>query len=143
MERIFCTLLVFSLLVRTLPFGSGLAETPKSKNAKVTLAHFHYCRTVLVRVSRAGSSSFQPALTTILIHNPSAIDTCFNVVTEFTNAHSLGYVVITSRAAAKVRILHHAKSTWNLVVILAACGAPEPDQKNGPVRNGTYVGRRR
>src|SRR5438046_694105 len=36
MERILC-----SLLVATLPFGSVLAETPKSKNASVTLVYQH------------------------------------------------------------------------------------------------------
>jgi quercetin dioxygenase-like cupin family protein len=36
MKRILC-----SLLVATLPFGSVLAETPKSKNAKVTLVYQH------------------------------------------------------------------------------------------------------
>ena len=36
MNRIFC-----SLLVATLPFGSVLADTPKSKNAKVTLVYQH------------------------------------------------------------------------------------------------------
>lgn len=36
MKRILC-----SLLVATLPFGSALAETPKAKNAKVTLVYQH------------------------------------------------------------------------------------------------------
>ena len=36
MKRILC-----SLLVATLPFGSVLAETPKAKNAKVTLVYQH------------------------------------------------------------------------------------------------------
>jgi quercetin dioxygenase-like cupin family protein len=36
MKRILC-----SLLVATLPFGSVLADAPKSKNAKVTLAYQH------------------------------------------------------------------------------------------------------
>jgi hypothetical protein len=36
LKRILC-----SLLVATLPFGSILAETPKSKNAKVTLLYPH------------------------------------------------------------------------------------------------------
>jgi quercetin dioxygenase-like cupin family protein len=36
MRRILC-----SLLVATLPFGSALADTPKSKNAKVTLVYQH------------------------------------------------------------------------------------------------------
>ena len=36
MKRIFC-----SLLVATLPFGSVLADTPQSKNAKVTLVYQH------------------------------------------------------------------------------------------------------
>src|SRR5215813_5490420 len=36
MKRILC-----SLLVVTLPFGSVLAEAPKSKNAKVTLVYQH------------------------------------------------------------------------------------------------------
>jgi quercetin dioxygenase-like cupin family protein len=36
MKRILCL-----LLVATLPFGSGLAEAPKSKNAKVTLVYQH------------------------------------------------------------------------------------------------------
>jgi hypothetical protein len=36
MKRIVC-----SLLVATLPFGSGLADAPKSKNAKVTLVYQH------------------------------------------------------------------------------------------------------
>ena len=37
MKRILCSLLVAA----TLPFGSVLAETPKSKNAKVTLVYQH------------------------------------------------------------------------------------------------------
>ncbi|QIG47213.1 cupin domain-containing protein [Nordella sp. HKS 07] len=36
MKRILC-----SLLIATLPFGSALADTPKSKNAKVTLVYQH------------------------------------------------------------------------------------------------------
>src|SRR5207253_11353100 len=36
MKRILCL-----LLVATLPFGSVLADTPKSKNAKVTLVYQH------------------------------------------------------------------------------------------------------
>ena len=36
MKRIVC-----SLLVATLPFGSVLADAPKSKNAKVTLVYQH------------------------------------------------------------------------------------------------------
>ena len=36
MKRILC-----SLLVAILPFGSALAEAPKSKNAKVTLVYQH------------------------------------------------------------------------------------------------------
>jgi quercetin dioxygenase-like cupin family protein len=36
MKRILC-----SLLVATLPFGSALADEPKSKNAKVTLVYQH------------------------------------------------------------------------------------------------------
>ena len=41
MKRIFCSLLVCSLLVANLPFGSVFAEAPKSKNAKVTLVYQH------------------------------------------------------------------------------------------------------
>ena len=33
--------ILFSLLVATLPFGSVLADAPKSKNAKVTLVYQH------------------------------------------------------------------------------------------------------
>src|SRR5213592_2655128 len=40
MKRTLCSLLV-SLLVATLPFGSVLADAPKSKNAKVTLVYQH------------------------------------------------------------------------------------------------------
>ena len=36
MKRILC-----SLLVATLPFGTVLADAPKSKNAKVTLVYQH------------------------------------------------------------------------------------------------------
>jgi len=36
MKRILC-----SLLVATVPFGSVLADAPKSKNAKVTLVYQH------------------------------------------------------------------------------------------------------
>ncbi len=36
MKRILCL-----LLIATLPFGSGLAEAPKSKNAQVTLVYQH------------------------------------------------------------------------------------------------------
>jgi quercetin dioxygenase-like cupin family protein len=41
MKRILCSLLVCSLLVATMPSGSVLADTPKSKNAKVTLVYQH------------------------------------------------------------------------------------------------------
>src|SRR5438128_524868 len=40
MKRILCSLL-YSLLVVTLPFGSVLADAPKSKNAKITLVYQH------------------------------------------------------------------------------------------------------
>jgi quercetin dioxygenase-like cupin family protein len=33
--------ILFSLLIATLPFGSALAETSKSKNAKITLVYQH------------------------------------------------------------------------------------------------------
>jgi hypothetical protein len=45
MKRLLC-----SLLVATLPFGSGLADAPKSKNAKVTLVYQPSCRTRTCRV---------------------------------------------------------------------------------------------
>src|SRR6201997_2542136 len=41
MKRIFCSLLVCSLLVATLPLGRAFAAAPKSKNAKVTLVYQH------------------------------------------------------------------------------------------------------
>src|SRR5713101_1250486 len=41
MKRILCSLLVCLLLLATLPFGSVLAEAPKSKNVKVTLVYQH------------------------------------------------------------------------------------------------------
>ena len=42
MKRIICSLLIAcSLLLATLPFGSVLAEAPKSKNVKVTLVYQH------------------------------------------------------------------------------------------------------
>ena len=41
MKRILCL-----LLVATSPFGSVLADAPKSKNAKVTLVHPHELRNV-------------------------------------------------------------------------------------------------
>src|SRR6185437_241203 len=42
MKRILCLLLIlFSLLIATLPCGSVLADAPKSKNAKVTLVYQH------------------------------------------------------------------------------------------------------
>ena len=41
MKPILCSLLFCSLLVATLPFGSVLADAPKSKNAKVTLVYQH------------------------------------------------------------------------------------------------------
>jgi quercetin dioxygenase-like cupin family protein len=41
MKRIFCSLLVCSLFVATLPCGGVLAQAPKSKNAKVTLVYQH------------------------------------------------------------------------------------------------------
>ena len=41
MKYILCSLLVCSLLVATVPFGSSLAQAPKSKNAKVTLVYQH------------------------------------------------------------------------------------------------------
>jgi quercetin dioxygenase-like cupin family protein len=41
MKRIFCSLLVCSLLVATMPLGSAFAAAPKSKNAKVTLVYQH------------------------------------------------------------------------------------------------------
>src|ERR1700720_1891993 len=59
MKRILC-----SLLVATLPFGSVLADAPKSKNAKVTLVYQHELpnvpgksiRGVLVEYGPGGSS---------------------------------------------------------------------------------------
>jgi quercetin dioxygenase-like cupin family protein len=42
MKRIICSLLVATLLlVATPPFGSAIADAPKSKNAKVTLVYQH------------------------------------------------------------------------------------------------------
>ena len=41
MKRIFCSLLVCSLFVSTLPFCSVLADAPASKNAEVTLVYQH------------------------------------------------------------------------------------------------------
>jgi len=40
-KRIFCSVLVCSVLVATLPLGSVLADAPRSKNAKVTLVYQH------------------------------------------------------------------------------------------------------
>src|SRR5262249_45602490 len=62
MKRILC-----SLLVAALPFGSVLAETPKSKNAKVTLVYQHELpnvpgksiKGVLVEYGPGGSSPHQ------------------------------------------------------------------------------------
>ena len=39
--------ILYSLLVATLPFGSVLADAPKSKNAKVTLVYEHELPNVL------------------------------------------------------------------------------------------------
>ncbi len=52
MKRILC-----SRLVATLPFGSVLADAPKSKNAKVTLVYQHELPNVPARASRACSSN--------------------------------------------------------------------------------------
>jgi quercetin dioxygenase-like cupin family protein len=41
MKRIFCSLLVCSLFVGTLPLGGVFAQAPKEKNAKVTLVYQH------------------------------------------------------------------------------------------------------
>lgn len=41
MKCIFCSLIVCSFLVATLPFGGARAAAPKAKNAKVTLVYQH------------------------------------------------------------------------------------------------------
>ena len=41
MKRIFCSIVVCSLLIITLPLGNVFAEAPKAKNAKVTLVYQH------------------------------------------------------------------------------------------------------
>jgi len=59
MKRILC-----SLLVATLPFGSILADAPKSKNAKVTLVYQHELPNVPGKATRIPNppSSTRPCL---------------------------------------------------------------------------------
>ena len=65
MKRALTKRVLSSLLVATLPFGSALAEEPKSKNAKVTLVYEHELpnvpgkslRAVLVEYGPGGGSS--------------------------------------------------------------------------------------
>src|ERR1700674_5173637 len=63
MKRILC-----SLLVATLPFASVLADTPKSKNAKVTLVYQHELPNVPVKSIKCllveyGPGSYSPGHT--------------------------------------------------------------------------------
>jgi hypothetical protein len=54
MKRILC-----SLLVATLPFGSVLAETPKAKNAKVTLVYQHRTINPYAARTNTGTTTFR------------------------------------------------------------------------------------
>src|SRR5262249_30618770 len=66
MKRIHC-----SLLVATLPFGSVLAEAPKSKNAKVTLVYQHELPSIPARASRTCSSNTARAATRLATRMPN------------------------------------------------------------------------
>ncbi len=66
MKRILC-----SLLVATLPFGSVLADVPKEKNAKVTLAYQHELPNVPAIASRVCSSNMARAVTRLATRIPN------------------------------------------------------------------------
>ena len=66
MKRILC-----SLLVATLPFGSVLADAPKSKNAKVTHVYQHELPNVPGKGIRACSSNTARAATRRVTHMPN------------------------------------------------------------------------
>jgi quercetin dioxygenase-like cupin family protein len=52
--------ILFSLLVAALPFGSALADCPKSKNAKVTLVYQHELPNVLGKSIKAVLVEYGP-----------------------------------------------------------------------------------
>ena len=66
MKRILC-----SLLVATLPFGSVLAETPKAKNAKVTLVYQHELPNVPGKSIKGVLVEYGPAATRLVTRMPN------------------------------------------------------------------------
>ena len=71
MKRIFCSMLVCSLLLAILPFGSALAEAPKSKNAKVTLVYQHELPNCPGKSIKGVLSNMARAATRLLIRIPN------------------------------------------------------------------------
>ena len=65
MKRILC-----SLLVATLPFGSVLANAPKSKNAKVTLVYQHKLPNVPGKSIKGVLVEYGPAATRLVTRIP-------------------------------------------------------------------------
>ena len=66
MKRILC-----SLLVATLPFGSVLAQAPKSKNAKVTIVYQHELPSVPGKSVKGVLVEYGPAVTRLATRMPS------------------------------------------------------------------------
>ncbi len=66
MKRILC-----SLLVATLPFGSVLADAPKSKHAKVTLVYQHKLPNVPDKSIKGVLVEYGPAATRLATRMPN------------------------------------------------------------------------
>ena len=66
MKRILC-----SLLVAILPFGSVLADSPKSKNAKVTLVYQHELPNVPGKSIKGVLVNTAPAVTRLVTRIPN------------------------------------------------------------------------
>ena len=71
MKRILC-----SLLVATLPFGSVLADAPKSKNYKATLVYQHELPNVPGKSIKAVTARAATRLATRIPHPPSSTRPC-------------------------------------------------------------------
>jgi hypothetical protein len=71
MKRILC-----SLLVATLPFGSALADGPKSKNAEVTLVYQHELPNVPGKSIKGVLVEYGPGLVTRIPNPPSSTRPC-------------------------------------------------------------------
>ena len=66
MKRVLC-----SLLVATLPFGSVLADAPKSKNAKVALVYQHELPNVPGKSIKGVLVEYGPAATRLATRMPN------------------------------------------------------------------------